>query len=174
MQSVEDREPWSWDRARRWYRRVNDASESWAQRWTLPILAALCVLVTVASLPGGVAAMRNEGRPGVFTAVNEDCTGRAVSICLWEGSFVSDDGTIRVDDVSYDGPGIDAAGDQVRALAVGDDPSDVYAPGDTTILWLAPFGILSLAYLVWWSRRRWRNRRATPVEPIPEQNQTGS
>lgn len=163
---MEERETGWWGRAKNGYQRFNDATESWYRRWALPILATLCVLVTLASLPSGVASLRNEGEPGVFTAVTEDCTGRAVSLCLWQGTFTSDDGTVTSDDATYDGPGVREVGDRTSALAVEKHPDEVYAPGDPPILWLTPFGILSLAYLVWWSRRRWRSRDATPIGPV--------
>jgi hypothetical protein len=156
---VEETAARAWDRARSGYRRFSEATDSWAERWMPPILAALCVLVALASLPSGVAALRNDGTPGVFTAVRKECNGRAVSICLWQGAFSSDDGTVMGPDVSYDGPGVHRPGDRARALAVDSHPGDVYAPGDPTVLWLTPLGAISLVYLIWWSRRRWRNAR---------------
>lgn len=159
MHPVDEPMARAWGGVRTGYRRFSDATESWTKRWMPPILAALCVLVALASLPSGVAALRNDRTPGVFTAVRKKCTGRAVSICLWQGTFASDDGTVTGQDVSYDGPGVHQPGDRARALAVDSRPVDVYAPGDPTVLWLTPLGAVSLVYLIWWFRKRWRNAR---------------
>jgi hypothetical protein len=124
--------------------------ERWNDRWMGTLIAAMFVAVTIFGAPTLWRAHNNEGVPGTFTALDEECSGR--SGCSWTGTFVRDDGE-RFADVSYDGPEIDERGDKVPAQAIEKDPSEVYPPSDRTILWMIPVAVACAIYLGFIVRR---------------------
>jgi hypothetical protein len=124
-------------------------------RWGFALLCGVAVLTFVVAMPTLLDAAHDKGRFGTFTAVEKECEGRAG--CDWTGSFVSDDETIHLDQVTYDGGGIGGSGDSVHAQLLDDDDPVVYAEHDKSWLWATAIAIPCAAYLCWWiSKKRWR------------------
>ncbi|WP_182376504.1 hypothetical protein [Nocardioides sp. WS12] len=126
------------------------------------ILLLLCLVLLAASvvgLPFALAASRNEGTPGTFTAVERDCDRYA---CSWTGVFVSDDGRIRDEHADFSSENIERAGDKVRAQKGVAGDESVYAPNSRFWLFWLFADVGCLAYVVWYFRA-WR--RSRPGEP---------
>ncbi len=124
------------------------------------MLFVLCVLYLVLSavfVPFAIAAARNEGTPGTFTAVEESCDRRG---CDWTGTFVSDDGTIRMDDAIFDSEDLDVPGDQVRAQKGVAGDESLYEPDSKVWILFVAGDVACLAYVGWRVRRLWIARRA--------------
>lgn len=127
-----------------------------------PLLAVFVLVASSASMPADLAAARGEGVVGTFTAVDDLGCGRSPQRgCSWGGTFVSDDGTVRDDDVFLFDGRPDRVGERVRARHVG--TSTVYAPdGDTSWRWNLGLQVAAVATLVGTAvlavRQRRRNR----------------
>lgn len=124
----------------------------------LPLCALIALVFTAVSLPSSVRAAHGEGLAGTFTAEREQCGPRGR--CNWYGSYVSDDGSVRFDDVLLDGLRADR-GDRVPALYEGqDDPPLVYsADGSKEWIGVVICMLIAAGYLVWcawWLVRRLR------------------
>lgn len=122
--------------------------------WHWAVIAALALVVLVLclrDLPDDLAAARGEGLTGTFTAAEDLGCGRSLDTgCSWSGSFVSDDGTIRVDDVAlWNGP-VGAIGETAHVRYINSDASGVvYKPdGDSTWAWNVAVMVASISYLV--------------------------
>jgi hypothetical protein len=127
------------------------------------LLAVFAAVVAIVQLPGALRAARDDGTPGTFTAVHKECTPNGLKSggCSIYGDFVSQDGTIRLSNVLYDGVG-GQVGDRHPAQYAGDtDPVVVYAPGSRTWIVIAGFGLVALGYLGYRGWRLVRPRRAT-------------
>src|SRR3954471_18936661 len=69
-------EPW-WRVALRRYRRFNQKTSAWNDRWLFPVACMLMVAIAVGTFPQFLAAWHNEGTFGTFTAVAKDCGYRS-------------------------------------------------------------------------------------------------
>jgi len=128
--------------------------DGWMDRWGLALLCTGVIALSVWLMPTYLEAAHNKGTFGTFTAVSESCSRGG---CDWSGRYVSSDRTIRLDDVSYDGDGVDAPGDTVDVQWLPSDSSSVYSRDDTTWRWTTITSVACAAYLVWWFvKRRWR------------------
>jgi len=134
------------------------------------ILLLLCLVILAASfvaVPFALAASRNEGTPGTFTAVDRDCDRYD---CSWTGIFESDNGRIRDEHANFASEDIDRAGDQVRAQKGVAGDESIYAPNSKEWLFFLLADVGCLAYVVWYFRARRRSRRNEPETTGPEQN----
>ncbi|TDD58969.1 hypothetical protein E1263_16925 [Kribbella antibiotica] len=127
------------------------------------LLAVFAVVIVVVQLPGALRAARDDGTPGTFTAMRKECTPNGLKSrgCSMYGDFVSQDGTVRLNDVLFDGVG-GQVGDQHPAQYAGDtDPVVVYAPGSRAWIVVAGLGLAAVGYLGYRGWRLVRPRRAT-------------
>lgn len=132
----------------------------WFEEWFL-FLCCLVILPMVFGIviPNGIAASRGEGTFGTFTAEKEVCDR---SMCDWEGDFVSDDGRLRLSEVSLDSDELDGPGDQARAQKV-DGEASLYPPGDTSWIAFLVAGLACLTYAICWLAARYRHRRSADL-----------
>lgn len=132
--------------------RVTGLLVDWWHRALLGTLAVVVLVSGVPDLPVTLAAARGAGVPGTFTAVEDLGCPRATGEggCSFSGTFVSDDGTVRLDDVSLFEQDPGAVGGTARALHVpGSRTGVVYrAEGDTTYALNLAFVVASAGYLV--------------------------
>lgn len=133
----------------------------WVDEWALFVLCVFYLAISVVAVPSAIAAGRDEGTFGTFTAVEKDC-GR--DGCEWTGTFVSDDGTIRMDDASFDSEDLDEPGDRARAQKVAGDDS-LYSRGSKGWILFVAGDVLCLGYVGWRVRKIWLRRRAAAGEP---------
>jgi hypothetical protein len=130
--------------------------QQWLDTWVMLFLCVLMIGISVAVIPLSLAADRNEGTFGTFTAVRKDCDRYS---CGWEGEFESDDGRIHLDDAFFDDQDLKHPGDQARAQKVQGDES-LYKPDDKFWALLLVADVGCLGYVAWWVRsRRWRGPR---------------
>ncbi|MBF9129737.1 hypothetical protein I0C86_12320 [Plantactinospora sp. S1510] len=101
----------------------------------LPILVGIGVL-TARDLVPAWQARSGGGTAGVFTAVQEDCSGRD---CSWHGDFVSEDGTRRASVILYDAPEGLGEGDTTAARDTGARKGVFSEAGGST--WLLVTGL---------------------------------
>lgn len=127
--------------------------------WELVVMFVLCILgviICLIALPSTIAASRNEGIPGTFTADERFCSRTG---CDWLGTFKSDDGTIRITYGGFNSQDVKRSGDKVRAQKVG---ASVFKMNSQA--WaLMVIGVVGcLTYVVWfvWALRRRRRRIA--------------
>ncbi|MEV5000907.1 hypothetical protein [Nocardioides sp. LML1-1-1.1] len=133
----------------------------WVDEWMMFALCVLYLGVSVVVVPFAISAARNEGTFGTFTAVEKDC-GR--DGCDWTGTFVSDDGSIRMDDASFDSEELDEPGDQARAQKVAGDNS-LYSRGSKGWILFVAGDVFCLGYVGWRIRKTWLRRRVVAEEP---------
>lgn len=128
----------------------------WYQEWFI-FLGCLLVLPICFGIviPNGLAASRDKGTFGTFTANREVCDR---SMCDWRGDFVSDDGQLRLEDVSLNSDEVDAPGDRTRAQKV-DGEASLYEPGDRSWIAFLVAGLACLTYVICWLTARHRHPR---------------
>ena len=86
-------------------------------RVVAPALALFILVLGAVDLPSSLQAAENKGQPGTFTAQRSEC-GRYG--CTFHGTFVSEDGAVRLADVFIDN-GVDEVGESVPAQYVEDE-----------------------------------------------------
>lgn len=132
-------------------------------------LAVFILVIAFIDLPGSVRAARNEGTPGMFTAVRKVCRPvweRGGGGCSYFGDFTSRDGSVRLKDVFYEGnPG--GIGNSVAAQYVGTtDPPRVHKVDSDEWIFVTAFVVGSTGYLglrAWRLVRWFRHRRSRSV-----------
>lgn len=126
----------------------------------IPALAVFALVMTVPDIPTSIAAARNEGNFGTFTAQRADCGGRGG--CTYYGKFVSEDGAVTLDDVFIDA-GAHGVGETVPAQFFEDGSfGKVYETNSRDIVWLTLLLVGSVLYLLgwgWFAVRPWLRRR---------------
>lgn len=130
-------------------------------RVVAPALALFILVLGAVDLPSSLQAAENKGQPGTFTAQRSEC-GRYG--CTFHGTFVSEDGAVRLADVFIDN-GVDEVGESVPAQYVEDERAKkVYEANSRDLVWLGLLLVGSALYLVGWGwlvARPWiRQRRA--------------
>jgi hypothetical protein len=137
-------------------RELNRRSRRWMDTWGLLIACVVFVVVSAFGLPSALAANRDEGTFGTFTAAEKSCDR---SGCGWTGTFVSDDGRVVDRDAIFDADQLERSGDTARAQTVPGDES-LYAPGSNDWLLYVLGSVGCLGYVGWWVwARRWRGSR---------------
>lgn len=132
------------------------------------VLCTLGVVICLIALPSTLAASRNEGIPGTFTAEHESCSRQG---CDWIGQFESDDGTIRITYGGFNSQEIKHSGDKVRAQKVG---ASVFRMNSQAWVVMAIGVVGCLAYIAWfvWALRRRRRRIAAgTLQPLWDDEQ---
>jgi hypothetical protein len=146
----------SW--AARW-EAFNDGAARWLWRYGTPLIALPLLVLTLLDVVPAYRARFGGGTPGVFTATERDCH-RA---CTSSGTWVSDDGTRRRDDVVLGtGAGSPHPGESVRAVDSGDRVVVYPAGGGWDFAIVTMFLLGSAGVLAAWTydlRRRRRTRR---------------
>jgi hypothetical protein len=121
----------------------------------LPSVAVYVLIAAGLALPAAVRAGYGEGLSGTFVAQVQHC-GRYG--CSWDGTFMSRDGSVRLEDVVLDADAPRRAGDRVATLYEGQtDPPQVYlAEGSRAWTWNLVALLMSAGYLAgggWWLLR---------------------
>ncbi|MFC7505385.1 hypothetical protein ACOACQ_15090 [Nocardioides sp. CPCC 206347] len=130
-----------------------------ADAFFLLLLCLVALAASVVAVPFAIAASKNEGTPGTFTAVDRDCDRYA---CHWTGTFESDDGQILDKHAYFSGEDVERAGDKVRAQKGVAGDESVYSPDSKDWLYILVADVGCLAYVVWYFRARRRSRRRAP------------
>ncbi|WP_418060727.1 hypothetical protein [Pimelobacter simplex] len=138
----------------------------WCDRWAMFLGCLLVLAISIVAIPASLAAGRNDGTFGTFTAVRKDCLR---SSCEWFGTFASDDGRIRMDAAHFASDELERPGDEARAQKVPGDES-LYKPDSKAWIFFVLGDVLCLGYVIWWIRAR---RRARP-SPDPDRLSAGS
>lgn len=123
------------------------------------LLCLLFLAVSVVVVPFALAAHRNEGTFGTFTARDRTCSDRFVG-CHWTGTFESDDGRTRDDLATFRSDELTRPGDQARAQRGVEGDKGLYKPDDGSWLLFVLGDVGCLAYVIHWIRR-WRRQRGT-------------
>ena len=133
----------------------------WFDVWGTLLFCVLILGLSIIVLPLTVAAGRNEGTLGTFTAVEKNDTRYEDD---WRGEFDSDDGSIHREDAFFDSDDLKRPGDQARAQKVEGDES-LYSPNDRSWLLVALADVGCVVYIAWWVRtRRWRRSRTEDAD----------
>lgn len=107
----------------------------------------LMLVIGVIDIPVAAAAAPGEGIPGAFTSKRSECYR---SSCSFYGTFVSDDGTVKVEDALID-DGVEIVGESVPAQYVeGSRVDKVYQRHSRDWVWLGLLLARSVAYLAGW------------------------
>lgn len=141
------------------FRPGTDYWDHWFWKFAVPALAVLALVMIALNTPDMISASRNNGLPGVYTSTDSDCNARYG--CSYEGTFVSDDGTVKLDGVFIDSGGV-KVGESVRAQYLKESRKKVYAVDSHD--WVAALLVAAgaVAYLIGWSClvvRPWVRRR---------------
>lgn len=120
------------------------------------VLCILGVVTCSIALPSTLAASRNQGISGTFTAEHESCSRQG---CDWLGTFESDDGTLRITYGGFNSQEIKHSGDKVRAQKVG---ASVFRMNSQAWVVMVIGIVGCLTYAVWfvWALRRRLSRIA--------------
>lgn len=151
---------WFWRRKYRFWR--------WPIMVLIPFFGLPAFLGAAMFTGTALSAFLGNGTPGVFTAERQTCRDGPEDRCEWHGRFVSDDGTIRHDnvrlaeDVILSGPGA-----TLRAQDTGGRREVYLIDGGSEWFGSAFMGLLSLAGLIWWVYAIVRARRTRPSGPAP-------
>ena len=134
------------------------ANEGWSLWWWIgvPVLCIFFLVTGVQTIGSDWSAKLGQGVRGTFTARDADpCKAN----CSWWGTFTSDDGHTRRDDVVFAGY-LTGRGDTTAALDVG-DPRVVY-PVDGGSAWLENIAwmVAATVFLIAWALSIRRHRRA--------------
>jgi hypothetical protein len=129
-----------------------------------PVVVAVVFIVFAGrGLVPEVKAQFGNGKPGVFIATSQDCSGTR-GRCIWSGDFVGADSSRRTDvPLSTSGSQPKFYGDSIQAVDSGD--SDMVFPAGGSATWWLPIVLVAVGVgmLVNWVRRTllpWvRNRR---------------
>lgn len=134
--------------------------------YLMPLCAVFVLVLASFEIPASVRAARGEGQAGTFTAEHQVCGKGKYGGCSWYGTFVSADGSVRVEHAHLN---LDVAhvGDTVPVLYEDDHTAKVYLAGSADLRWDALFLLGSAGYLTWWGwrlvRRARRQRRTLGV-----------
>jgi hypothetical protein len=137
-------------------------------RVLVPVLAAVTLFFGLQDIGPAWSAAHGGGRPGTFAATERSCSTGKITTCGFFGTYVSDDGTVRLSWVWLDEP--------PRGLEEGDTTPVVYAGGrsrptvyaayrSTEWLIIGGLGVVAVVALAVWARtvlsdiRRVRRRR---------------
>lgn len=120
------------------------------------VLAILALAVSAVAVPFGIAADKNKGTFGTYTAEREECF---LGDCEWIGTFESDDGTIRREDVRSKHDDLHELGDQVRLQKGLRGDESFYREDSKAWIIIVLGDIGCLIFVVLFLRGRWRARR---------------
>lgn len=133
-----------------WFAPDNGQKYSFMTRWLGGPFALFIVVLAVVDLPESIHASHNEGVRGVFTSERADCSGRGG--CTYFGRFVSDDGSLDLDEVFIDS-GAGKVGVTVDAQYFQNSRTSdkVYELGSRDWVWVLLFLAGGVPYFCWWS-----------------------